>query len=96
MNAVGERNLVTVDAGYWGREGMDRAMLKKKKDSVLAGVAQWTECLSVKQGVAGLIPSQGTCLGCGPGPWLGVCKRQPHSDVSLSFSLSSSLSKNKE
>ena len=75
MNAVGERNLVTVDAGYWGREGMDRAMLKKKKDSVLAGVAQWIECQSGKQGVAGLITSQGTCLGCRPGPHLGMCER---------------------
>ena len=30
----------------------------------------------------GSIPSQGTSLGCRPGPWLGVCKRQP-TDVSL-------------
>ena len=34
----------------------------------LAGVAQWTECWPVKQRVASLIPSQGTCLGCGLGP----------------------------
>ena len=40
-----------------------------KKNSALAGVAQWIECQSVNQrGVAGSIPSQGTCLGCGPGP----------------------------
>ena len=37
----------------------------------LAGVAQWTECQSVNQRVAGLIPSQGTCLGCGPSSWTG-------------------------
>ena len=37
----------------------------------LAGVAQWIECGPVNQGVAGSIPSQGTCLGCGPGPPVG-------------------------
>ena len=30
----------------------------------LAGVAQWIELWPANQGVAGLIPSQGTCLGC--------------------------------
>ena len=34
----------------------------------LAGVAQWTKCQPVNQRVAGLIPSQGTCLGCRLGP----------------------------
>ena len=43
-------------------------IIKKKKNLVLAGVAQWTEHWPVNQRVAGLIPSQGTCLGCGPGP----------------------------
>ena len=28
-------------------------------------------------------PSQGTCLGCGPGPQLGARESQPHIDVSL-------------
>ena len=32
--------------------------------------------------VLGLIPSLGTCLGCGPGPQLRACERQPI-DVSL-------------
>ena len=36
----------------------------------LASVALWVECWPENQGVAGLIPSQGTCLGCGPGPQL--------------------------
>ena len=36
--------------------------------AALAGVAQWTECQPANQRVAGLIPSQGTCLGCWPGP----------------------------
>ena len=59
----------------------------------LAGVAQGTEQQPESQRVAGSIPSQGTCLGCGPGPQQGVGKKQPHSDVSpLSFSLPSPLS----
>ena len=33
----------------------------------LAGVAQWIECRPVNQRVAGLIPGEGTCLGCRPG-----------------------------
>ena len=34
----------------------------------LPSVAQWIECLTVNQRVAGSIPSQGTYLGCGPIP----------------------------
>ena len=49
-----------------------------------SGLAQWIEYWPVNRKVAGLIPRQGTCLGCRPGPQLGVCKRQP---VSLSQSL---------
>ena len=41
---------------------------KNKKVTALACIAQWIECPSVNQRVAGLIPSQGTCLGCGPSP----------------------------
>ena len=41
--------------------------MKQKANIALAGVAQWIECQPAKQGVAGLIPSQGTWLGCGPG-----------------------------
>ena len=40
----------------------------KSTNLALAGVAQWIECRPGKQRVAGLIPSQGTCLGCRPGP----------------------------
>ena len=43
----------------------------------LASVAQWIERQPVNQKLAGSIPCQGTCLGCGPGPWLGVSRRQP-------------------
>ena len=49
----------------------------------------------MKQRVAGSIPSQGTCLGCGPGPQLGVQERQPYIDVSLSLSLPLSIKINK-
>ena len=34
----------------------------------LAGVAQWIECGPANQRVASSIPSEGTCLGCRPGP----------------------------
>ena len=56
--------------------------------SALAGVAQWVECQPVNQRVTSSIPSQGARLGCGPGPQLGACERQPHIDVSLSLPLS--------
>ncbi|KAF6119681.1 hypothetical protein HJG60_010131 [Phyllostomus discolor] len=42
--------------------------LKSFTDCNLAGVAQWIEHQPVSQGVPGLISSQGTCLGYGPGP----------------------------
>ena len=35
--------------------------------ATLAGVAQWIECQPANQRVIGLIPRQGTCLGCRPG-----------------------------
>ena len=41
--------------------------LIKLASLALAGVAQWIECQSENHKVDGLIPSQGTCLGCGPG-----------------------------
>ena len=34
----------------------------------LAGVTQWIERGPANQRVTGLIPSQGTCLGCRPDP----------------------------
>ena len=40
----------------------------KVYELALAGVAQWIECWPRNQRVAGLIPSQGTCLGGRPGP----------------------------
>ena len=55
----------------------------KKNTLALAGVAQWIECWPANQRVTSSIPSQGTCLACGPGPWGGECERQPHIDASL-------------
>ena len=49
----------------------------------LAGVAQWIEHQPADQRVAGSIPSQGTCLGCRPGPQWEAWEKQPHTDVSL-------------
>ena len=43
----------------------------------MAGVAQWTEHGPANQKVTSSIPSQGTCLGCRPGPQLGTREGQP-------------------
>ena len=40
----------------------------ERRDGALAGVAQWNVHWPANQRVVGLILSQGTCLGCGPGP----------------------------
>ena len=50
---------------------------------ILAGVAQWTEYQPANHSTASSIPSQGTCLGCRPGPQLGACERQLIDDISL-------------
>ena len=42
-----------------------------KNGQRLAGEAQWIEHRPANQRVAGWIPSQGTSLGCRPGPQLG-------------------------
>ena len=55
----------------------------------LAGVAQWVEHQPANGKVEGSIPSQGTCLGCGPDPQLRVHEI----DVSLPLSFPSPLSK---
>ena len=58
-------------------------------------VHQWIECQTANLKVAGSIPSQGTCLSCGPGqdPSRG-CMRSNHTLMFLSLS-PSLLSKNK-
>ena len=59
--------------------------LKPASALALAGVTQWVAHLTANQRVAGSIPSQGICLGCGPRPQLGACERQLHIDASLLF-----------
>ena len=58
-------------------------------------MAQWIQYQPVNQSVAGSIPRQGKCLGCGTGPQYGALERQPHIDVSLPPSLPLSLKINK-
>ena len=60
----------------------------------LAGVAQWIE-RGLNQRAASSIPSLGTCLGCRPGPSVGLTRGNHTLFLSLSFSSSSSLSKDK-
>ena len=48
-----------------------------------AGVAQWIEHGPTNQRVTGLIPSEGTYLGCRLSPQFRAHKRQPHIDISL-------------
>ena len=46
-------------------------------------MAQWVGYHPANQKIANLMPGQGTGLGCGLGPQLGLCERQLI-DVSLS------------
>ena len=57
-------------------EKKDAIYMTQKEKEALAGVAQWNEHWPEDRKVASSIPSQGTCLGCGPDPQLGACKRQ--------------------
>ena len=77
---------------YSSSPAIKKMPIKITVRAVLAGMAQWNEHRPVNWKVAGLIPSQGTCLGCRPGPQLGLCDRQPidvsftHIHVSLPLS----------
>ena len=64
----------------------------KSYSLALAGVTQWTGHWPAICKFEGSIPCEGTCLGCGPGPWLGLWEKQPHICISLPPSL---LSENK-
>ena len=50
--------------------------LHNKVEKTLAGLAQWIEHGTMKQRIPSSIPSQSTCVGCGPSPQLGACERQ--------------------
>ena len=77
---------------------LQEGMPFKIHTGALAGVAQWMECQPTNRKVAGLISSQGSCLGCGPAPQLGARERQliavslTHRYLSPSLSPSSPLS----
>ena len=73
----------------------NNANIHQEMNRALASVAQWIEHQPTNQRVTGSIPSQGTGLGCSPGPLWGVRERQPHIDVSLPLFVPSPLSKNK-
>ena len=66
--------------------------LVKNQEGALAAVVQWIECWPVNQRVTSSVPSQGTYLGCRPGPQLGTRERQPYIDVLLPLSPSLLLS----
>ena len=68
----------------------------KRLSPPLAGVTQWIECQPASQRITSLIPHQGTCLGCRPGPQSGAHERQPQTDVSPPLSFPSPFSKNKQ
>ena len=68
------------------KKGNIRLLFKGLKNKKSLPWLVWLSGLSTSlqtKRVTSSIPSQGTCLGCGPGPWWGVCKRQPHANVSL-------------
>ena len=56
---------VFATSGFTGNKFVVEAI---KTSTTLTGVAQWTECWPANQRVPSSIPSQGTCLGCIPGP----------------------------
>ena len=71
------------------------SLIIKNAHQALAGVAQWIEHWPANWRVTSLTPCQGTWLGCGPGPQLGVNKRQPMVVSLTHWCFSPSLSENK-
>ena len=60
---------VTLQSQHYGNAVGEKVDLKtNKKQTALAGVAQWIEHWPANQRVTSSIPSQGTCLDCRPGP----------------------------
>ena len=67
--------LSTYQISVWNSFFVDAESPSKKNiifSLALAGVAQCIEHRPENQPVAGSIPSQGTCLGCRPGPQCGA------------------------
>ena len=55
-------------AGQLGQRKFSVGETSIKEPTALAGVAQWIDCQPARKRVTSSIPSQGTRLGCGPGP----------------------------
>ena len=75
------------------KNSMKMSQKIKNRAATLASVAQWIDHLPASWRIAGSIPNQDTCLGCGWGAQLGAWEKQPI-DVSLACfppSLSQSL-----
>ena len=47
----------------------------QSKEFVVLPWLVWFRARAFEQKLTGSIPSQGTCLGCRPGPHLGACQR---------------------
>ena len=62
-----------------------RTFYLKVLQQALALVAQWAGHHPTNGKVASSIPGQGTCLGCGPGPWLGGMQEATDRCFSLSL-----------
>ena len=88
--ATASRNLA--ENGRWGQRPEGKLLLLKI-DFSPGWCGSWTECWPENQMVADSIPSQGTCLGSGPGHWIGAHERQPHIDVSPFLPLSVKINK---
>ena len=87
FQVVGEKMLRYID-----KRGLPDGYIKLEYGA-LAGVAQEIELWPANQRVTSSIPSQGTCLGCGPGsPVGGTREAITHGCFSPSLSLSFLLS----
>ena len=84
---------ISSDSYLLGRVGT--IVLKVGQLRALAGVAQWMGHRPANQKVAGLTPSQGTCLVVGQVPTRGCERCNRMMFLSLSLPLPSPLSKDK-
>ena len=67
-DSVGTVSAIQIGNSVWSPWSRLKGSVRLIKKSALAGVAHWIECWPEDQRGAGSITTQGTCLGCGPGP----------------------------
>ena len=72
ISSVRERKKRQTSPKVFGLSNCEHICSKSHSMGALAGVTQWIEQWPASPRVTGSIPSQDTCLGCGPGPQLGV------------------------